>query len=387
MKITIGQSSSMDTHDAIDECLTDLNIQNTQLIVVNCTELHDVEVIVDELRSKCPDSEIVGHTICAGVMGRDGFCGKDGWALSISAFEMIGAESCRTELINYDNADDWIRFQENKRTRNPNLIWLCSSPGSEESTLSKLEETFDDHIPVYGGSCADNNISGNWKLFSNDTTISNGALLICFYSTLGSSPKSCFSSAYNPTGESARVTKAIDRRLIELDGEAAINTYNKWTESQYGAQGEQALLEESTLFPIARMLSDNQNMPFFQLSHPESVDEQGAINLFTELKVGDTIHLMSGTSRNIKMRLSQMSKEFLEENLIDINRITGAYVVFCAGCMLNIGEQGINEVSQTMKTILGEKPFLGLFTFGEQGSYLQDKNIHGNLMISLTLFF
>jgi hypothetical protein len=52
--------------------------------------------------------------------------------------------------------------------------------------------------------------------------------------------------------------------------------------------------------------------------------------------------------------------------------------------MLAVGEE-MPQVAHAVTRSFGEKPFLGCFTFGEQGAIL-GKNAHGNLMISAIAF-
>jgi hypothetical protein len=59
-------------------------------------------------------------------------------------------------------------------------------------------------------------------------------------------------------------------------------------------------------------------------------------------------------------------------------------MIYCGGCKLAVGDD-ISEVARTVGLTLGGTPFIGCFTFGEQG-YLLDKNVHGNLMISAVVF-
>jgi hypothetical protein len=64
--------------------------------------------------------------------------------------------------------------------------------------------------------------------------------------------------------------------------------------------------------------------------------------------------------------------------------LAGGLMVYCAGCMLAVDEQMAN-VSQEVARSLGGAPFLGCFTFGEQGHFAH-RNLHGNLMISAIAF-
>ena len=60
-------------------------------------------------------------------------------------------------------------------------------------------------------------------------------------------------------------------------------------------------------------------------------------------------------------------------------------VVYCAGCMMTV-QQRLPEVAAELNTALGGKPYIGIFTFGEQGCLLDGHPAHGNLMISSLVF-
>ena len=65
--------------------------------------------------------------------------------------------------------------------------------------------------------------------------------------------------------------------------------------------------------------------------------------------------------------------------------VAGALVIFCAGCMLTVRDR-MDRVVAGLDEGLGDAPFLGCFTFGEQGCFVGGENRHGNLMISVTVF-
>ena len=46
----------------------------------------------------------------------------------------------------------------------------------------------------------------------------------------------------------------------------------------------------------------------------------------------------------------------------------------------------MEEVATEVREALGGKPFLGAFTFGEQGCFTGGESHHGNLMISVVVF-
>jgi hypothetical protein len=53
--------------------------------------------------------------------------------------------------------------------------------------------------------------------------------------------------------------------------------------------------------------------------------------------------------------------------------------------MLTVTDR-MDDVASELVEALGGRPFLGTFTFGEQGCFLGGENRHGNLMFSTVVF-
>ena len=64
--------------------------------------------------------------------------------------------------------------------------------------------------------------------------------------------------------------------------------------------------------------------------------------------------------------------------------LAGGLVVYCAGCQMAVGDK-MSDVAREVADNFKQRPFLGCFTFGEQGC-ISDRNVHGNLMISAVAF-
>lgn len=266
----------------------------------------------------------------------------------------------------------------------PDLIWCSQSPGLEEGLLAGIYEILGNSVPVFGGTSADDEITGNWCCFDGKQLISSGFVIAVLFS---SAPISFyFSSGYESTPFSAKVTKVEGRKLICLDNQPAALVYNKWR-AQFGAQElvSGSVLASSTFTPLGRVTTQNGvNMAL--LSHPAFVDNDGCIELFSEVETGDIITFMHGDASLMIERagtVSSIAKNQL--NALHDSPPQAAIIIFCAGCMLAINKE-IQFVHQHILTALGETPFIGAYTFGEQGQFADGINRHGNLMISAIIF-
>jgi hypothetical protein len=148
------------------------------------------------------------------------------------------------------------------------------------------------------------------------------------------------------------------------------------------------ILSVSSLLPLARKRGQVGTTPYFLLSHPESITNKKEIFLFTDIHEGEEVVLMEGSIESLQSRASEVVNSILVRERIEEADIAGALVVFCAGCMLTVSAiSSMQPVVEGIKSSLGEKvPFLGVFTYGEQGCFFEENNFHGNLMISVTVF-
>jgi len=115
------------------------------------------------------------------------------------------------------------------------------------------------------------------------------------------------------------------------------------------------------------------------------VTAEGALTLFSDIKEGEELILMSGTRSSLITRAGRVARAALGAGHLTADQISGALVIYCAGCMLAIQEQ-MDQVAAEIRDSLGGRPFLGAFTLGEQGRFVGGENHHGNLMISVVVF-
>ena len=66
--------------------------------------------------------------------------------------------------------------------------------------------------------------------------------------------------------------------------------------------------------------------------------------------------------------------------------MAGALAVYCGGCAIYVGPEGIRSVGEQLREAIPDVPFFGNFTFGEQGMSPDRKAFHGNLMFSILVF-
>ncbi|MFD2176629.1 FIST signal transduction protein [Veronia pacifica] len=393
MKIATAFSSDKCSRTAVSRIVESLceTIVSPSLLVVYHTEETDIVVIRQQLGMCYPDAQIIGCSSCQGLITESGYI--DGQTVAVWALEdPEGAYGSAVLHFGHGQSDAaevtkaaLIQAIENSDRPGelPELIVLHATPGCEEDILESIVEELGVSVPIIGGTAADNHLDGNWSVFDNEHETCNGLGIAVFYPSVRTSY--AFNSGFSTVGFEAKVTKVDGREVVELDHRPAADVYREWyREITRKEIHDESIFKQSTLFPLGRQTGTIHGIPYFALSHPSAVSERGGIEMFTNIDVGETVYLMSGTRQMLVTRAGRVLRSacgYKENNVKPI----GGLAIYCAGCMLLIKDQLHEVASQMHKTMKGS-PFACAFTFGEQGQFLCGELAHGNLMISAVVF-
>lgn len=395
MDIVCATSVEADTYGALDEIYQQAGagrLEEADFIAVHLSNSHDLDAIGVRLSAAGRRRIHVG-TSCLGVMSNAGMVSRNGSGLGVFAiYDPDGSygtgmapfldhprNAARKAVARALDAAD-------RQGEAPDLVWLTTSPGTEEDVLRGITDVVGASVPVVGGSAADNDISGSWRIFDGSEALAGGVIVSVLFPS--SRLSMAYQSGYAPTQKTGVVTRADGRRLIEIDGRPAAEVYADWTDGLIKAPAEDEtlmILSESTFTPLGRRSGTVADVPFYLLSHPASVEADGSINLFADIAEGDELTLMQGAADSLTSRAGRVASFAASSGRIAPNEISGALVIYCGGCMLAVRER-MNEVASGIDAALNGAPFLGIFTFGEQGPILSGQNAHGNLMISCVTF-
>ncbi len=267
----------------------------------------------------------------------------------------------------------------------PDLIWVSSTPGCEEEALAGIETCVGKHVPIIGGSAADDTVEGNWSVSDGDHVTGNGltvSVLFC------STPLNfAYQNGYAPTMNRGLVTRAEGRKIQEIDNRPAADVYDIWNQGAVprAESSEVNVLSSATLWPLGRLSGTVGGFNSYLLAHPSNIHPDGAIECFAEVQVGEEVTQMVGDRSALAARAGRVSSFALKAGRLQVDDVAGALVVYCGGCRLAVEELMEDVVGGVCNTLEG-RPFLGVFTFGEQGPIHGKGNCHGNLMISCVAF-
>jgi len=365
-----------------------LNGASPSWIGVGCSVHVDGDALLRAMGDRFPGVPVHGTTSCLGVMSHEGFLDGPGSIGAIAVVDASGRYGLGASELGQDARNAAAVALEAALDRAdepgalPSIVWVNSSPGHEEDVIAGIESVVGPHVPIVGGSAADDDVSGGWSVFFDDGerrgSSADGVVVSAWFPSdrVGSS----FHSGYGPTAHAGRVTASEGRVVHAIDGRPAAEVYGEWTEGRLGDCLDQpgGILADTTLTPLGRRVGAGS----WQLAHPDAVVEGGGLSLFARVDVGDELVLMHGTTDSLSERAGRVAHAAMAAGSLRGEEVAGAMVIYCAGCMLTVRER-MDEVVASLQGALGQQPFLGLFSFGEQGCFLGGENRHGNLMISV----
>lgn len=358
---------------------------------------YDEEKLLQEIRALLPGTKIYGGTSCLGPMTNDGFHVGEKASLAILGISspqiILGVGGANLDELSPEEAGKEavlaaIKNAGKETTEKPNMVFITAAFGVEERILKGIEEVIGKDVPIFGGSSGDNEIKGEWRQYANDKVYKNGLALAVMYTDLKIG--FAYEAGYPVTEKSGTVTKAEGRVIYEINGRPAAEVYNEWTGGAFDTQMKQpgkvwGILAEATFYPIAKILRTPGREPFYLAVHPLSILSDYSLEVFADMKNGDEIALLHGDWDVLLDRFRRTPAKVLEEFGIKKGEAIFALYTYCAGTMLAIPEEERPKMPLLVKEVIGDVPFIGTFTFGEQGFVPDIGNHHGNLVNSVIL--
>jgi hypothetical protein len=396
MRVASGWSTEMDAAVAVAAAwqrVCDRLGGTPSMLLVHCTVAYEPGALAAALRSVAPGVPVHGASSCAGVMTEEGFHGTWGTGLGmLGILDPRGAYGVGVAPVGTDphaaaaTACAAAIAHAGRPAEVPGLVLMSPAPGAEERLIEGIEAFFGPNVVITGGTSGDMLVGEqSFQLANGEAHSGSLAVAVLFPSTelMGS-----FHSGYEPTEARGRVTRAEGRTVYEIDGRPAGDVYDEWSgglASEWARTGGGPVVADISMHPIGRQVGLAGGQPYHLLAHPKALSESRALTFMTELPVGTEVVMLRGTRDNLTLRAGRVIRSALEGSAASVSEVAGGLVVYCAGCMLTVYDR-MDEVAASVRDAMEGRPFLGMFTLGEQGCFPGGENRHGNLMICATLF-
>lgn len=257
----------------------------------------------------------------------------------------------------------------------PDLMYMAASPTEEEFFLKGANRVVG-RVPLFGGSAADNTISGNWSLYLDNKVTGEGVAVALIYMKNGFVNE--FTGAYRETKDMGIITKVEGtRQLVSIDGVPAVKKYAQWRGRKPSEFMGAKLLSETITSPLG--VKDRLG-DLIAIRHPMNGNDDYSMNIGANLAEGTTVIRMEATVDEL---ISSVGKTLKKLNSRCKKPVVAYHLVHCGGRRAGIDNR-INEVYKEIKKNVGGVPFIMEFTFGEYGYVEDGNNTTGGLMLSFT---
>jgi len=356
--------------------------EKAKFVLAFCTVDYDTTTFLQGVKEEVGEVPIMGCTSFNGILTPGGFIHAEkgvGSVMVISSPEVdfgVGAAEIGDDPQGAGRKAAEIAIAQAGKSKDDivSAFLMIAPPGAEERLLKGIQDIIG-RIPMIGGSAADNTIEGYWKEFANQEVYSNGVIVTVLYSKLPLG--TAYSGYYHPTDSQGIITKVIDRRtLVEIDHRKALEVYANWREMETSKLMGANLLSESIVSPLAvRDVSGD----LYWVRHPLNGNDDLSIAVGNDLAEETAVIMMKADLDEIVEGVNQVVKSALA----DLDGPAGALILaHCGGRASALGAKRMEEVALNLKANLGETPFIGFCTFGEQGYVKWTGNGAGGLMLS-----
>ena len=385
MKANVAWSTDENAYLAGKACAKKavLDLIQTKVAFIFSSVKYDKKNLLDGAKEVLGSAPIIGCTSNGGILVPDGYITSNNGFAGILAIgdpdTAVGVAGSAKMLTARETGRKVAIEAMNKvgTTFSPSYFFMIANPGEEEEYAKGIQDVIGD-VPMFGGSSADDDLTGKWKIFTNDGIFSEGVAVAFFYTNKKIMNE--YTGKYHETVNSGVITKIEGKRTLkEIDGIPAMKKYAEWTGFKTRELMGDKILTASILKPMG-VKTPTGNVTLIR--HPMAGNADYSINLGNDLSVNTAVIQMQASLDELieapKLTLRKLKSKLPTE--------PAAYLfIHCGGRKIAIGDR-INEVAKLVKEEAGDVPYIMPFTFGEYGRAEHEANNMGGLMLSETAF-
>lgn len=369
-----GFSEAEDVDAAVEAAVKAAGVPAASFGFISCTVTRDPAKVCAAFAAKLPGTALHGVTSCGNILQSGKaeagvacllFSAPGGFETAFAAEPAAAAEALKAKCAA------------------PSAIIMGTVPGSEEGAIAALGEAFPG-VPVWGGTAADNELNGSWRILTAEGAKEGGLSLVAVVEgkvKMGAS----MLGPYTPTEKIATVTKATGRKVFEFDGGSALKWTSDWLGDAVAEQAEKGglVLPATADKPIAVSKGES-----FVPAHLAALDPtDGSVDFFAPMAEGDKLVVMSAGDGPEKGYATTLSEAYdAAAAAAAISAPAAGVLLYCGGMSIAVGDnlsKGLSDGGFTAK--VAGLPMLGMTVFGEQ-SCMAHGNCQRNLSMGFLLF-
>ena len=231
--------------------------------------------------------------------------------------------------------------------------------GNGCAILRGLLSVLGEEVPVAGGTAGDNGkMQRTWQ-FAGRKLLTDAAVAIGFsgHFHLGTGVR----SGWSPIGLAKKVTRASGNILYELNGEPALQVYERFLGKH--AEKLPAVGVEYPLGLVGNCLDDDSG-DYYLLRATMSVDRrEKSIRFAGEIPEGAMVHLTCGDSSSILAATTEAAR--IADSEIGDARSAMVFFYSCMARKIVLGQRTQEELDRVREVFGWQVPVVGFYTYGE----------------------
>jgi len=298
LKANTGSSTNVLPYHAGKEAAAQAKqgLQDVKLAFVYASVAYDLDQMLKGVAEELPGVPVIGNTSFTGVITPQGFIsGETGFvgilALADDALTVgVAIQAKKGDARATGRAAAEQALQKAAQSCPPDYFYMVAPPGEEEDYLKGVSDVIG-RAPFFGGSAADNSISGDWKLFAGKETLADGVAVAFFYTQKPFANK--FTGAYRESADMGIITRVSGKRtLVEIDGVPAVKKYAGWRGMDADALKGGALLVATITSPLG--VKDRLG-ELVAIRHPMNGNDDYSMAIGNNLAVGTAVVRMEAS--------------------------------------------------------------------------------------------
>lgn len=363
-----------------------LDLVQTKIAFIFSSQKYDQAKLIQGVKEKIGSAPIIGSTSSNGIITQGGLITSENGFVGIMAIgdsdTAVGTAGLQRQITALETGEMVAKIAMKKigTSNSPSYFYMICSPGEEEEYLKGIQNVIGD-VPCFGGTCSDEDFTGNWSIFTEDSQFTDGVAVAFFYTN--KYLPNVFSGKYHETINSGIITKVNNsRQLQEIENVQALKKYEEWVDKKNKDLAGIRLMVNSIYKPIG---VKTPNGEIVLIRHPLSGNKDFSITIGNNASVNTGIIQMLTTKEEIISQTGLFLRDLNKEIQVKEKEAAGYILVYDSIRKMAI-EDDVDNVIKNIKKETGNKPFIMPFTFGEYGRGKHTGNLCGGLMMSYIAF-
>jgi hypothetical protein len=362
-----------------------LDLDETKIAFLFSSVKYNTKKLLEGTKEIMGTAPIIGCTSSGGVVVPDGYISsQNGFAgmMAIGKDEELFVSTAAVEkdrivrVTGRKAAENALKkAKKHGRCDRPSYVYVIATPGDEEEYIMGIQDVLGD-IPCFGGSMADENMSGRWRLYNEEKIVEDGVVIALFYT--GKEITNILDGRYHETVYSGTIKETSGRRnVVKIDGVKSLKKYLEWTNQEFNDVRGMKMSHASILKPLG---IKTVNSDTTLIRHPLNGNTDYTMNIGNDVCVNTTL---------VQMEISK--DELIDSPRLVLRRLNNkkigkakAYIIMHSASRKKLMEGRLDETARKIKQEIGDVPFIMPFSYGEYGRGNNTGNLCGGLMISAT---